>query len=382
MDFTRLDAFLDRITAWRIPGNDCIVYKDGKIVHRHFSGYAEIETGRKIDGSEVYNMWSCSKPITCAAALTLLERGDFLLTDPIETYLPEFADVKVKSVDENGNETLVKPEKKITVRDLFTMSSGYSYDLTRSTIGEIRRATGGRCPTRDVVRSFADIPLEKEPGYGYWVYGISHDILACLVEVIANERFADYVKRVIFDPLDMKDSTFGEPTEEMKKRMARQYSYDEKKNRVIPSNNSVSFKFGSEYDSGGAGLVSTAEDYLKFAAAMANGGVGMNGVRILAPETVSLMGSPALSTAGVEDIRLGNAHLAGYSYGLGVRVMIDPSQSSLGPVGEFGWAGAAGSYVLIDPKNNLAVFYAQHMLASQEPYITPRLRNIVYACLD
>ncbi|MBR5447508.1 MAG: beta-lactamase family protein, partial [Clostridia bacterium] len=226
MDFTRLDAFLDRITAWRIPGNDCMVYKDGKIVHRHFSGYADVEKGKRIDGSETYNMWSCSKPITCAAALTLLERGDFLLTDPIEKYLPEFADVKVKARDENGNEILVKATKKITVRDLFTMSSGYSYDLTKSTIADVRKRTGGRCPTREVVRSFADIPLECEPG-DCWVYGIGHDILACLVEVIVGERFADYVKRVIFDPLEMHDSTFGEATEDMKARMARQYSYDE-----------------------------------------------------------------------------------------------------------------------------------------------------------
>jgi CubicO group peptidase (beta-lactamase class C family) len=107
MDFKKLDELLDRLVEWRMPGNACIVIKDGKIVHRYASGFADIEAGKKMTGDETYNMWSCSKPITCAAALTLYEKGLFLLDDPIERYIPEFANPMVKSKDEDGKDILV-----------------------------------------------------------------------------------------------------------------------------------------------------------------------------------------------------------------------------------------------------------------------------------
>ncbi|MBR5446961.1 MAG: beta-lactamase family protein, partial [Clostridia bacterium] len=113
MDFTRLDALLDRFAAWRMPGCDCIVIKDGRVLHRYFTGYADIEADRKLTGNETYNMWSCSKPITCAAALTLYEKGLFLLDDPIERYIPEFANPMVKSKDEDGKDILVPAKNKI-----------------------------------------------------------------------------------------------------------------------------------------------------------------------------------------------------------------------------------------------------------------------------
>lgn len=380
MDFSRLDAFLDRLTSWRVPGNDCIVVKDGEIVYRHVSGYADLEEKRPMKGDETYNMWSCSKPVTCAAALTLVERGDILLADPITDYLPEFADIKVKRDLGDGKYELTAPKRMITVRDLFTMTSGYSYDVDRQCVIDAKKETDGKCYTRELLKAFAKIPLEAEPG-DRWIYGISHDILAGLVEVVAGERFRDYVKRVIFDPLDMKDSMFGMPTAEVSARMARQYSYDDMTDRHIPSDNKVGFVFGTEYDSGGAGLISTVEDCGKFVYAMANGGVGLNGKRILSRRTIDLMRAPALTT---EQRRTMNWNWqSGYTYGLGVRTMLEPTVSgSIGPVGEFGWAGAAGAYMMIDPDNNLGVFYAEHMLNSQEPYIVNRIRNIVYSCLD
>lgn len=379
MDFSKLDALLDRLAAWRMPGCDCIVIKDGKVIHRYFTGYADIEAGKKLSGNETYNMWSCSKPITCAAALTLLEKGDILLADPVERYLPEFADRMILTKDENGEEKLIPAKNKMRIRDLFTMSTGYSYDIEKANIKEVKERTGGRCPTREVIKAFAKMPLNEEPGSA-WSYGISHDILACLVEVVTGERFASYVKRVIFDPLGMEDSTFTNPSADIIERMARQYSYDNDTDKLIPSDNSVSFVFGTEYDSGGAGLISTVEDYGKFAYAMANGGVGLNGAKILSRGTIDLMRADAMQGKVMKYFDW--MHLYGYSYGLGVRTMVSPSLGgSNGPVGEFGWAGAAGAHVLIDPDNNLAAFYCQHMLNSQEEYFAPRFRNAVYSCV-
>lgn len=380
MDFTRLDNFLDFLTGWRVPGNDCIVIKDGKIVYRHVSGYAEIETKRLMKGDETYNMWSCSKPVTCAAALTLLEKGDILLEDDITDYLPEFADIKVKRDLGDGKYELTAPSRMIKIRDLFTMTSGYSYDVDKQVMVDVKKNTNGKCPTREVLKAFAQIPLEGDVGER-WIYGISHDILAGLVEVVSGERFRDYVKRVIFDPLEMNDSSYGEPSPEIVARMARQYNYDNDNDRHIPSDNKNGFVFGTEYDSGGAGLISTVEDCGKFVYAMANGGVGLNGKRILSPRTIELMRTPAITSTQRETMNW--FWQKGYSYGLGVRTMAEPTVGgSIGPVGEFGWAGAAGAYMMIDPDNNLGVFYAQHMLNSQEHYIVNRIRNIVYSCID
>ncbi len=380
MDFSRLDAFLDRLTEWRIPGNDCVIMKDGQVIYRHLSGYADIEAGRRMNGSETYNMWSCSKPITCAAALTLVESGDILITDPVSNYLPEYKDVKVKHEKSDGTFELVSPQREITVRDLFAMTSGYNYSTDCEAVSEVKKASGGRCPTREMVRAFAKIPLVSEPST-HWIYGISHDILAGLVEEVSGERFRDYVRRVIFEPLEMNDSCYGVPSERLLARMARQYSFDDEKNVAIPSNNSNFYVFGEDYDSGGAGLISTVDDYIKFAYAMANGGVGVNGKRILAASTIELMRENALNEDEMRDITVGQYR--GYGYGLGVRTMVNRSVGgSIGPVGEFGWAGAAGAWVMIDPDNRLAAFYCMHMLNNQEMYTVNRLKNVIYSCIE
>ena len=335
MDASRLDALLDRLTEWRIPGNDCIIIKDGKTVYRHISGFAEIETGRRMRGDETYNMWSTSKPVTAAAVLTLLERGDILLTDPVSEYLPEYSDVKLLIKTDSGKE-LVTPKTKINIRHLLSMSAGFSYNMELDSIKRVREETGGRCPTREIVRAMAESPLEFEPGE-HWLYSICHDILGGLVEAVTGERYSDYVRKTIFEPLGMNDSTFALPEQRLIDRMARQYSYSYDRGCAVPTDNSVSHRLGSEYESGGAGLVSTVDDW---------------------------------------------PQLAGYGYGLGVRTMVSPSRGgSIGPVGEFGWAGAAGTWTMIDPDSHLAVFYAEHLLESQEEYITPRLRNVIYASL-
>ncbi len=380
MNFTRLDNFLDKLTSWRIPGCDVIIMKDGEVIHRYFSGYSNLEDKIKMNGSESYNMYSSSKPVTVAAALTLVEKGDILLTDNLSEYIPEYKNVMVEIKDEDGNVTYEKPCREITVRDIFTMTSGFDYTLETEAIKEIRENSIWRVPTVSAVRAFAKNPLVAHPG-DRWIYGINHDILAGLCEIVTGERFSAFVKRVIFDVLGMENSDFSGESESLRARMARQYTFDYKLDRPVFKNNGNKFILGIGYESGGAGLISTVEDYIKFAYAMANGGVGANGGRILSPCTIELMRTNALTEAQRRSMNCGQ--YKGYGYGLGVRTMIDTSEAgSLGPVGEFGWAGAAGSYVMIDPDNNLALFYTHHMLENQEEYVVNRIRNITYACLQ
>jgi len=393
MNFDKLKNFMDDLTDWRIPGNSVVVYKDNEKVFEYSSGYSDIENKIEMNGSEMLNLYSCSKPITVVAAMQLFEKGKFLLSDPLYNYIPEFSKVYIK--DENGN--LTESKKPITMWNLFTMTSGYNYSREASVFEKAREITGGKMDTVQVIKCLAKQPLLFEPGE-HWQYGLSHDILAAVVEVISGMRFADYVKKNIFNKLEM-NSSYYHKTPEIEAKMAEQYkcltesgetdivnlqksahSFDGEVVNI--GKDVVVHGFGENYDSGGAGIITTIEDYSKFVAALASGGKGLNGERILSPTTIELMHTNQLSEEQLAP-NFNWPQLTGYGFGLGVRTMIDKAKGgSNGNIGEFGWGGAAGATVLADTKENLAVFYAHHMLNPHEEYYQPRLRNVVYSCLD
>ncbi len=379
MNFKLLEEFLDQITEWRIPGADCAVYYKNKPVFRHRSGYADIQSKKPVTADTLYYLYSTSKVITCAAALQLFEKGKFLMSDPVWEYLPEFREMYIQRHRENGEAERVKAVNSINVRDLFMMTAGLTYDLNTPSIQAAKDETQGRCPTREIVKAIAKDPLRFEPGT-HWNYSLCHDVLGGLVEVVSGRNFGRYLQENIFEPLEMKDTGFH-PSEERKRRMATQYNFDEETKTVREEGLTNVFVLGSEYESGGAGLVSSVDDYMKFANALCNHGKAPNGEQILCKHTIELMKTNHLNGALLEDFNW--IQMVGYGYGLGVRTMIDKAKGgSLSPAGEFGWPGAAGAYALIDQENELSVFYAQHMLNSQEPYVHPRLRNIVYNCLE
>ena len=379
MNFDRLTDFLDYLPQWRIPGVDMMVAVDGETVYRHQAGWRDVENKIPMRGDELYWIYSASKVITCAAALQLYEQGKYLLNDPVSEFLPSFRNLTVRKVRPDG-QTVIEPARQVmTVRHLFTMTSGLNYDLTMPGIAEAVKASGGLAPTAKVADAMAQQPLMFEPGSCFH-YSLSHDVLAGVVSVIAGMPFRDYVKKAIFDPCEMKDSAYH-LTEEMEARMAQQYSFNDAKGAYEPIGPVNGYIFGPEYDSGGAGMVTSVEDYMRFARMMTRLGVADNGERVLSPGTINLMRTNHIGDIHLEDF--GWAQFAGYGYGLGVRTMVDRTRSgSNGPVGEFGWGGAAGAYVLIDPDNRVTAYYAQHMLNNQEPYVHPRLRNLIYSCLE
>lgn len=382
MNFQPVKDLMDRLTNWVIPGNTIIVYKDGVKVFEYSSGFSDIENNVKMQGDELLNFYSCSKPATVTAALQLYEKGMFLLTDPLCEYLPEFETMYVKDGDE-----IKKAENKITIRDIFCMTAGLTYDLNSPSINKARKLTDGKMDTRTVIKCLAEEPLIFEPGTK-WNYSLCHDILAVLVEVISGKKFSEYMYENIFKPLDMKTTCYHTD-----KTIAPQYvcmsldtnDYVEMQKRghsagTVKREDENAFVLGDEYDSGGAGIISTVPDYVKLVAALANKGKGLNGNRILSSGTIELMKTNQLNK---EQLKYFNwIQMVGYGYGLGVRTMIDKAVSgSTGPIGEFGWAGAAGANMLADTENNLAVLYSHHMLNPQETYYQPRLRNVLYSCL-
>ncbi len=374
MNFTKLQEFIDSLPAYGIPSADIIVYQDHKPIWRHSAGFTDTDAKTPVRGDELYFMYSCTKVITCVAALQLFERGKFLMRDPVANFLPEFANVKVR------RGTYSEPAKApLTMRHLFTMTSGMSYNLTSAYIQDVQEKTNGRCPTRQTIAAMANMPLDFEPGTDF-LYGLSHDVLAAVVEVISGMKFGEYVKKNIFEPCGMTESGFA-LTDAVKVRMCPQYRYNDKRGVAEKAPLSNMYVLGTEYESGGAGLISSVKDYVKFADALACGGVSATGERILAPMTVEMMRQNCLSGTALETFKGRWAGLDGYGYGYGVRTFTDPAAGALSSPVDFGWQGAAGSYMIIDPKNRLSLFYAQHMLNNKEAYVHPRIRNCFYAGL-
>ena len=378
MDFTRLREFQDYLVSWRIPGCDCMVTKDHETVYRYHTGWANREAGLKMAGDELYFFWSASKVITTSLALRLHESGLFTMNDPLYFYMPEFRDMEVRTrID--GREELVPAKNPIRIRHLFGMSAGFDYNFGTPAVEEVKKATNGDCPTREIARAIAKSPLCFEPG-SRWQYSLCHDVLGAFIEVIAGKRLRDYAREVLFDPLGMEDTCYNLPAPEKMARMAVQYNWRDDLGKCLPTNNTCGHILGPGYDSGGAGVISTCADYMKFADTVANGGTSKDGYRYLSPATVELWRTDTLTPENRASCDW--PQLAGYGYGYGVRTMIDRAAGgSLGPVGEFGWGGAAGVWVILDPDNRVALVYTQHMLNNQEPFISPRLRNILYACL-
>ena len=395
MNFDILKNCLDNfVSQGYAPGNSVLVYLNGELVFDYACGYSDVKNKIQMTGSEHVFLYSCSKITTVTAALQLLEQGKFLLSDPLSNYIPEYKNMYVKDADGNLN-----PAKKpITIKNLFNMTAGFSYDTNVASIKKAIELTNGKMDTATVIKTYAQEPLLFEPGERF-NYSMCHDVLAYLVEVISGKKFSQYVKENIFAPLGMKNCVYH-LTDDIKKLMAPQYWFvsdgredvddivraqsvcDSKNGKFADKGLINNLIFGEEYDSGGAGIIASPREYIKLLAALSNSGTGLNGERILSPYTVELMRTNSLDENQLSSYHKDWSYLKGYGYGLGVRTVMDRANAgAIANHGEFGWGGAAGSSIHIDPELGLAVLYTKHTLCPREGYYMPRLRNCIYASL-
>lgn len=391
MNFDMLKNFMDSLTADGIPGNSISLYYNNEEIFKYSSGFSDIENKIPMNGSELLNIYSCSKIATVTAALQLYERGIFLLSDPLYEYIPEFKNMYVKS--ENGEK--VKAKNHITIANLFTMTAGFDYNTECRELQNARKITNGNFDTLATIKCLAEKELNFEPGT-HWNYSLCHDILAGLVEVLSGMRFSDYVKKNVFEPIGVTN-VYYHRSDAVKQKMASQYMYklSDGNTDIVSAQQKTpdgigyienvgkdcSFEFGKNYDSGGAGITVSVKDYAEFANALANGGKAANGERILSSATVNLLKTNHLNETLRKDLNW--SQLKGYGYGLGVRTMVDKAEGgSNGNLGEFGWGGAAGATMLVDTQEKFSYFYAHHMLNPREEYYQPRLRNVVYSCMS
>lgn len=351
-DFSPIIEYIEKtlIAEKKVPGCDLKIMRGHETLLRYHSGVRDYAGTQPIRNDDIYMMYSCTKPMTCAAAMQLVEKGIIGLDDPVYKYLPAFRNA---FLIKDG--IPVAPRNTMTVRHLFTMSAGLDYNRDRQPIRDVI-AANPHAGTVDLVNALIASPLQFEPGEKF-LYSMCHDVLAAVVEVASGKRFSEYMRENIWEPLGMKDTSFVLP-ENQQHRLVALYECD-RPGHYFPFTDYSEFNLTDRCESGGGGLYSTVDDYSLFADAMACGGKGITGIQILKPETIDLMRTDQLGSY-VMDTRFGCAAGPGYGYGLGVRTLIDQSQSK-SSLGEFGWDGAAGSYVMMDPKYALSIFFAMHV---------------------
>jgi len=384
---SRLTNLLQHFVGNGLPGCACMVTKDGKTIYENYLGFADIDKELLITDETIYRIFSMTKVVTCTAALMLYERGLFLLNDPLEEYLPEFKNQRVFEKQENGNYIERPAANKILVKDLFTMTSGITYPgdaneterMTARAMSNIEQRVrqGEAIDVQTISKMIASIPLAFEPG-SQWHYGLSHDVLGAFIEVLSGKTFGQFLKDEIFDPLQMEDTFFKVP-ENKQHRISNVYIRNEQGKLVSSKKADEAFHIDFPYENGGAGLFSTLRDYNRFAQMLANGGQ-LHGVQIIGRKTIELMSQNHLTLENSNNYNWD--YLKGYGYGLGVRVMENPSLGGINSsIGEFGWSGMLGTWVLIDPKEKLSAVYMQQMYPNLEAYHQPRLRSVIYGTI-
>lgn len=387
-----MQSYVDR---GRISGLSTLLSRKGNVVHFEQVGMMDKESGAAMTKDAIFRIYSMTKPITCTALMMLYEKGRFRLDDPVSKYLPAFNRMKVLE----GN-NLSKADSPITICQLLTHTAGLTYDfLEDSKVSEMYREA--RLMNRadrtleELVAELARLPLTFHPG-SVWHYSLATDVVAHLVEVLADKPFRKVLEESIFEPLEMVDTNFFVPVHK-RSRIVTMYGlpdlaepgmtlsrslrawnsgFNEKidVSSTYPDSNRTSFVRG------GHGLFSTVMDYFSYCRMLLNGGE-LNGRRLLRRKTIDLMFTNHLPLK-LLPFRVVDPPDYGYGFGLGSRVLLNVAESGKpGSVGEYGWSGVAKTYFWVDPVEEIiGILMAQSMMQFDTP--EKDLQVIAYAALN
>ncbi|MBB2183935.1 beta-lactamase family protein [Lachnospiraceae bacterium MD1] len=380
------EAISGSIAENYIAGANLLVIKDGQEVYYHEDGFADKEARSPIKRDTIFRLYSMSKPVTAAAAMILLERGLIDLYEPVSKFLPGFANQKVAEHD-----ALVSADRDVTIKDLLSMTSGLVYPGddkagkdTAEVFLEVDQRLLGDNPmsTQEIANKLGGCALAFQPGTS-WQYGSSADVLGAVIEVVSGQSFGEFLQKEIFDPLEMKDTGFWVPKDKMN-RLVKTYEDDgEGGLRVYLGNNlgiNQQMDRKPAFESGGAGLVSTIDDYAKFATMLMNQG-SLGGRQILRPKTVEYFTTARLNEAQQKGFD-NWLTLCGHSYGNLMRIMTDSRKAGdMGINGEYGWDGWLGAYFANIPSENLTMLFMIQRTNAGTNSLTRKLRNIILSSL-
>ena len=397
----RLDEVMKRryVDGGYLPGLLTYVYRKGQLAHTSLAGQMDLERGKKMREDAIFRIYSMSKPITAVALMMLAEEGLIGLDDAVHTYIPEWKDLAVyasgtPSILPTGAPTYMTTpvQRPMKVVDLATHTSGLTYGfMMRTGVDAAYRAAkvvdrqteGG---LKGMIGQLAQIPLDFSPGTA-WNYSVAIDALGYLVEKLSGMSFGEFLRKRLFEPLGMRDTAFH-VTSDKTDRFTSCYQ-PEGGNGLKLQDDARESTYAQPplLESGGGGLVSTAQDYLRFCRMMLNSGT-LDGVQILSPKTVALFSLNFLPDGKeVADMAFpgmfSEGGYAGVGFSLGCGVNVDVAKTRLpGTLGEYFWGGAASTAFWIDPKEELTVVFMTQVIGSPVRLALRRdLRTLVYSAM-
>ncbi len=381
----RIPRFLEgQVAAGALPGALTLIWRRGRVAHLSLAGVRDIARQAPMQADTIFRLYSMTKPVTTVALLMLLEEGRVALDDPVAKFIPGFSDLKPQT-------------RPMTVLDLLRHTSGLTYGFhNRTPVDAQYRAqrisemdTEGGLPA--MIAQLQKLPLEYAPGEA-WIYSVATDVAGYLIQIIAGQSYADFVRQRILAPLKMTDTDFLVP-DGKRDRFAACYLQQ-------PANAGGGLELFTAYpnekyfaapklESGGGGLAGTASDYLRFCRMLLNGGA-LEDVRLLSPKTVALMTANQLPD-GKEIADLSPAADAfnesgyrGVGFGLGVAVTLDPARTGIpGTAGEFAWGGMASTAFIVDPREDMAVVFMTQVITDTARRVRLRrdLRTLIYGAM-
>ena len=391
----RLDRFLDAAVAeGRMPGFAILLARHGQLVSLKTFGKKNIATGEPVATDTIFRIASMSKVVTGAALMILFEENKFDLDHPVSKFIPEFANLKVYAgTDAAGKPILVDPVHPPTMRELMSHSAGFGYGTTDHPADKLLAAEKPfSAPNlQELVRRFSRAPLTDQPGTT-WRYGAQVDISGHIIEKLSGMRFGDFLQQRLFGPLGMNDSGFYVPPAKLS-RLAPAYSGDRATGKFVEVKTPNAIALPNiaptsppALESGGGGLFSTVTDYARFAQMLNNGGE-LDGVRILSPATIEMMGTNMLPAKALEaGIPRPPVHFDNnIGFGLDVQVMLNPrAAGSLVGKGTMSWHGAYAGWVWVDRANDIICVGMAQRLGAYPDYVfddIEQVQKLVYQAL-
>jgi CubicO group peptidase (beta-lactamase class C family) len=394
-DSARLKLFDDYmagvVSGGRVAGMTTLLARHGQIVEFKTYGAASTDAGTPMKEDTIFRIYSMTKPITGTAMMILFEQGKWRLDDPVTRYVPEFKNLRVvKSIKKDGSLVLEDMKRPPTMREIMSHTAGFGYGLAQEhPVDKMYREKGvlSSSSLKEMIDRTATIPLMFQPGTD-WSYSSAVDIQGYIVEKLTGQKFGDFMAEHIFKPLKMADTAFYTGADKAN-RLAAVYVWDKDQNKIVEAKE----LFGSpmpDYskapamESGGGGLVSTTMDYARFSQMILNGGE-LDGVRILSPASVELMGtnvipkSVLVNSNGTSVARFNDA----VGFGLDFQVVNDArGAGTLQGDGTISWGGAAGTWFWIDPTNDVvAVGMIQRMGGTGGDDLGTMARTLTYQAL-
>ena len=390
------DALQESIADGKLAGTVVLVARKGKLIYADAAGFQDKDEGKPMALDSIFRIYSMTKPLVSVAAMMLVEDGKIELTDPVSKFFPAFKGQQVSVARPAGefarmSYTTVPADREIIVQDLLRHTAGLAYgEITlNAPVKDAYIKAGLYLPgvrdydARDLtpaeeVERLAKAPLAHQPGT-VWEYSLAVDLLGRVVEAASGKRLADFLAQRLFEPLKMRDTGFWVPGAKMG-RVAQPLAVDFASGQPIKV---IDVSKEPKNDSGGAGGVSTAADYLRFAQMLLNGGQ-LDGTRVLSRTTVALMTSDHLGTRIAAPVTPSELLLGtpGYTFGLGFAVRQGAGVAGVpGSAGEFMWAGYAGTYFWVDPKEELVAVYMSQAPSTARAYYRKLVKQLVYAAI-